>query len=66
MFYSCSSLTDESLNNILTMCINISPSYRSNKTLSTLGFNASWCSASKIQALSNYQAFLDAGWTIGY
>lgn len=25
-----------------------------------------WVPATRIQALSNYQAFLDAGWTIGY
>ncbi len=65
-FYYCQSLTDESINNILTMCININTSFRGIKKLTTLGFASSWCPASRIQALSNYQAFLDAGWTIGY
>ena len=64
-FYYCEALTDESLNNILQMCINAT-SYTGTKTLAYLGFNSSWCSASKIQGLSNYQAFLNAGWTIGY
>ncbi len=64
-FYYCSSSTDESLNNILQMCIN-AISYTETKTLAYLGFNANWCSVSKIQGLSNYQAFLDAGWTTGY
>ena len=65
-FYYCQSLTDESINNILTMCININTSFRGIKKLTTLGFASSWCPASRIQALSNYQAFLNAGWTIGY
>lgn len=64
-FYYCEALTNESLNNILQMCINAT-SYAGTKTLATLGFNANWCSASKIQGLSNYQSFLNAGWTIGY
>lgn len=64
-FYYCEALTNESLNNILQMCIN-AISYKGTKTLAYLGFNSSWCPVSKIQGLSNYQAFLDAGWTIGY
>lgn len=64
-FYYCAALTNESLNNILQMCVNAT-SYTGTKTLAYLGFNSSWCSASKIQGLSNYQAFLNAGWTIGY
>lgn len=64
-FYYCEALTNESLNNILAMCINAT-SYKGTKTLVTLGFNSNWCPVSKIQGLSNYQAFLNAGWTIGY
>lgn len=65
MFYYCIALSNESLNNILAMCINAT-SYTSTKTLATLGFASGWCSSSKIQGLSNYQAFLNAGWSIGY
>lgn len=67
MFSNCNLLNDESLNNILNMCINAS-SYTGTKTLATLGIqnNANTYPVSRIQALPNYQAFLDAGWTIGY
>lgn len=65
MFGICPLLSDESVNNILQMCINAT-SYAGTKTLKYLGFNSSWCPASRIQALSNYQAFLNARWTIGY
>lgn len=65
MFFYCISLSNESLNNILAMCINAT-SYTGTKTLVALGFASSWCPASRIQALSNYQAFLNARWTIGY
>lgn len=58
-------LTNESLNNLLAMCINAT-SYTGTKTLSELGITSSSQPSSKIQALSNYQAFIDAGWTIGY
>lgn len=65
MFNSCSSLSDDSLNNILSMCINAT-SYTGTKTLYQLGFRSSNYSTSKIEGLSNYQAFTNAGWTIGY
>ena len=65
VFTGCPNLTDESLNNILAMCINAS-SYTGTKTLVRLGFTSTNYSATRIQGLSNYQAFLDAGWTIGY
>ena len=67
MFLQCTSLSDESLNNILQMCINAS-AFTDTKTLSYLGFNlmSSTYPASRIQALSNYDDFIDAGWTIGY
>ena len=65
MFQNCRNLTDESLNNILTMCINAS-SYSGTKTLYQLGFRSNMYAASRIQALSNYNDFITAGWTIGY
>lgn len=65
MFGNCISLSDESLNNILKMCTTATQ-YNGTKTLSRLGFNSTYFPASRIQSLSNYQAFLNAGWTIGY
>ena len=64
MFSGCNNLTDDALNNILQMCINAVKV--TNKTLTIVGFNSTRYPAARIQALSNYQAFLDAGWTIGY
>lgn len=65
MFNNCYCLSDESLNNILAMCINAT-SYTGTKTLANIGISSTYYSVEKIQALSNYQAFIDAGWTIGY
>ena len=65
MFSNVGSLTDESLDNILQMCINAT-SYKGKKTLYQLGLRRTYYPASKIQALPHYQDFLDAGWTIGY
>lgn len=65
MFSNVGSLTNESLDNILQMCINAT-SYEKTKKLSQLGLKSSYYSASRIQALPHYQDFLDAGWTIGY
>lgn len=62
---SCPNLTDTSLDNILQMCINAT-SYTGIKTLARIGCNTTNQPASRIQALPHYQAFLDAGWTIGY
>ena len=62
MFTSCPNLSDESLNNILMMCINakaiVTDAY---KKLSYIGLSSA--QATKCTTLSNYQAFLDAGWT---
>lgn len=60
MFNSCNSLSDESLNNILAMCINASVT----STLAYLGLTSA--QATTCQGLSNYQDFIDAGWTTGY
>ena len=65
MFFICDDLSDESLDNILQMCINAT-SYTGTKSLSTLGFSTTFQPASRIQALPHYQDFVDAGWTIGY
>lgn len=64
MFQNCPNLTDQSLDNILQMCIN--SLVGSGKTLARLGFVSTNYPASRIQALSHYQDFIDAGWTIGY
>lgn len=65
MFGSCPGLTDESLNNIMRMCINMtSLSSTATKTLKQAGITPA--QATSCQSLSNYQDFLDAGWTTGY
>jgi len=66
MFTLCSNLTDESLDNILQMCINTTSVYTRPKTLTELGFNVGYYSASRIQSLPHYNDFINAGWTIGY
>lgn len=60
-----SKLTDTSLNNILGMCIN-AVSYTGTKTLAALSLAENRAPKARLETLSNYQAFLDAGWTIGY
>lgn len=64
MFSSCSSLTNESLNNILIMCSNTTRVYNGAKTLKAIGLTET--QATTCTTLSNYQSFLDAGWTTGY
>lgn len=62
-FYKCTSLSDESLNNILAMCANTT-NHASTKTLSYIGLTSD--QAAKCTTLSNYEAFTAAGWTTGY
>ena len=62
-FTRCSSLSDQSLDNILQMCIN-AVQYESTKTLKSIGI--SYEQAQTCQTLSNWQAFVEAGWTTGY
>lgn len=62
-FTGCNSLTNTSLNNIMQMCINAT-SYTGTKTLLQLGLSSE--QATRCQSLSNYQAFISAGWTTGY
>lgn len=66
MFENCNSLSDESLNNILAMCANATAyiSQGTNMTLRFIGLSSG--KATKCTTLSNYQAFIDAGWTTGY
>lgn len=64
-FLNTPKLSDNSLDNILQMCINAT-NYTETKTLYYIGFNSALQNASKIQALPHYQDFIDAGWTIGY
>lgn len=64
MFYGAGrDLTDQSLDNILQMCIN-AISYTGNKKLSVLSLNSVTNLSTRIPTLPHYQAFLDAGWTI--
>ena len=64
MFNNCSSLSTESLNNILYMCANTNTNYKYGKTLANIGLTQA--QAQICTTLSNYQAFLNAGWTTGY
>lgn len=59
----CPNLDDNSLNSILLMCANAT-SYTGTKTLRYLGITSA--EATTCQSLSNYQAFVNAGWTTGY
>ena len=63
MVYQCNKLPDESLNNILAMCIN-AKKYTETKTLKAIGLSSE--QATRCQTLSNYSAFTNAGWTTGY
>lgn len=58
-FRNCSSLSSDSLNNILAMCISM-VRISSGKYLSSLGLSETQIEVCK--TLSNYQAFLEAGW----
>ena len=65
IFSNCNKLTDESIDNILQMCANATL-FTGTKTLYALGFRKTIYSQAKIQNLSHYQDFIDAGWTTGY
>lgn len=64
MFNECYKLSDESLNNILSMCINANRSNITTRTLKYIGLSQE--QAIRCQSLSNYQAFIDADWATGY
>jgi hypothetical protein len=63
MFYGCPNLTDESLNNILLMCINATDSLDDDLVLYTI-ISPDDYSQSRIQALPAYQDFINAGWAL--
>lgn len=65
MFDGCYKLSNESLNNILAMCIAaVQITNAKYKTLKYIGLTSA--QATICTTLPNYQAFLDAGWTTGY
>lgn len=64
MFRECTALSESSLNNILSICANSAVTRTDRKTLKYIGLTES--QATKCTTLSNYQAFLNAGWTTGY
>lgn len=64
IFTGCHALTNDSLNNILEICINMT-SITTNKSLNYV-MGLTEAQATICQGLSNYQSFLDAGWTTGY
>lgn len=65
MFTSCPNLTNESLNNIMATCISTNiTTYPIFKTLNNLGLTSA--QATKCQSLSNWAAFVAAGWSSGY
>lgn len=61
-FENCPNLSDESLNNIMQMCI--SATNVSTKTLAYIGLTSD--QATKCTTLSNWQACVSSGWTTGY
>ena len=63
MFVFCSALSTTSLNNILQMLTNAT-SYAGTKTLQIVGLTKN--QATYCQTLSNWDAFVEAGWTTGY
>ena len=62
MFFNCPTLSNDSLNNILAMCITGTTAFE--KTLSNLGLTQA--QATICQTLSNWNAFVAAGWSTGY
>lgn len=62
MFGNCMSLSNDSLNNILQMCIGMTGV--ANKTLKYMGISST--QATTCQSLSNWSNFVAAGWSTGY
>jgi len=63
MFRNCSALTNDSLNNVLAMCVGAS-AYSGTKTLKYIGLSST--QATTCTGLSNWSACQSAGWTTGY
>ena len=64
VFKNCYSLTNDSLNNILSMCASATKINSSNRTLNYIGLTQNQANICK--NLSNYSTFTAAGWTTGY
>lgn len=64
MYSNCEALTDESLNTILLACANSGYTNATYKKLKYIGFSETM--ATRCQSLSNWQTFVNAGWTTGY
>ena len=64
MFGFCTSLSDDSLNNIMASLATVTDTGTTNKTLKTIGLTSD--QANRCKTLSNYSAFTAAGWTTGY
>ena len=64
LFEHCDNLSNSSLNNIMATCISVTKTLSHQKTLKALGL--SQAQAEICQTLSNYDAFVAAGWTTGY
>ena len=63
-FSNCPMLSNDTLNSIMAILITANPSLASYKTLKYVGLSQT--QAETCQTLSNYQAFLAAGWITGY
>lgn len=64
MFGFCTSLSDDSLNNIMASLATVTDTGTTNKTLKNIGLTSN--QANRCKTLSNYSAFTTAGWTTGY
>lgn len=64
MFYDCTSLSANSLNSILKFCPTCTRIFQTFKTLKRIGLTQEQAEVCK--TLSNYPAFIAAGWTTGY
>lgn len=62
MFNTCTSLSKESLNQILALCASAT-SYKETKSLAAIGVPETV--RSKASSCSNYSAFYNAGWMVG-
>ena len=62
MFGNCSSLSDESLNNILASILTIPSTYTGGKSLSSQ-FGLSSSQKAKVKTLSNWEAVSALGWS---
>lgn len=66
MFADCYGLSKDTINTILHLCTTVPSEYTRPKTLAQLGFHNQMIHSNEVMALSNYQEFVDAGWSIGY